>query len=160
MKRLNNKGITTIEIIICFILVVGITVSMYSVISSFNEKKITESYKEELTTYKNTLTKTIQDDLIKVGLKSVVKTSNAKVTCTLKDNTTRVLEIVNVNNKLLIKYDSIEYPLPDFGNDAAPVTITNSVISTDNNILKIYIEINHPDFGNKYSINIVDPINY
>jgi len=55
--KLNNKGITTIEILICFVLVVIITVSMYTIISTFNEKKIIEGYKEEITTYKNTLTR-------------------------------------------------------------------------------------------------------
>ena len=46
MKRLNNKGITTIEVIICFILVVTISTSMFSTISSFNQKRILEQYKE------------------------------------------------------------------------------------------------------------------
>ena len=53
MKRLNNKGITTIEVIICFILVVTISASMFTTISSFNQKRILEQYKEEIYTYKN-----------------------------------------------------------------------------------------------------------
>ena len=40
MRRLNNKGVTTIEILICFIIVVIITVSMYAVVSSYNQKRI------------------------------------------------------------------------------------------------------------------------
>ena len=43
MKKLNNKGITTVEVIICFVLVIVITSSMYSIITSFNEKRIVES---------------------------------------------------------------------------------------------------------------------
>ena len=39
MKKLNNKGITTVEVLICFVLVVIITVSIYATVSSFNEKK-------------------------------------------------------------------------------------------------------------------------
>ena len=42
MKKLNNKGITTIEVIICFILVVTITTSMFATVSSFNQKRIIE----------------------------------------------------------------------------------------------------------------------
>ena len=66
--RLNRKGITTIEILICFVIVVIITISMYSVVSAYNEKRLLENYKEQITSYKNILTKEIQDDLIKVGL--------------------------------------------------------------------------------------------
>ena len=68
MKKLNNKGITTVEVLICFVLVVIITVSIYATVSSFNEKKIIEGYKEQIYNYKNLLTQDIQDDFIKIGL--------------------------------------------------------------------------------------------
>ena len=71
MKRLNNKGITTLEVLLCFALVVIITVSMYTTISSYNDRRIIESYKEQIYSYKNILTKTIQDDFIKIGLTHV-----------------------------------------------------------------------------------------
>ena len=68
MKKLNNKGITTVEVLICFVLVVIITSSIYVTISSFNEKKTLEGYKEKIINYKNLLTKDIQDDFIKIGI--------------------------------------------------------------------------------------------
>lgn len=110
MKKLNNKGITTIEVLICFVLVVIITVSIYATVSSFNEKKILEGYKEEIYNYKNLLTQEIQDDFIKVGLTQAsyettyvkyvdeadgtesVKTVNT-VNCTLRDGSKRQLVI-------------------------------------------------------------------
>lgn len=70
MMKLNNKGITTIEVLLCFVLVVIITVSIYATVSSFNEKKILEGYKEEIYNYKNLLTKEIEDDFIKIGLRN------------------------------------------------------------------------------------------
>ena len=101
MKKLNNKGFTTVEVIICFVIIVIITISLYSSITSFNEKRILEGYKEQVYVYKNSLTKDIQDDLIKIGLTSVTKnieitsdkTTVYTVNCTLKDNTTRTLKI-------------------------------------------------------------------
>lgn len=139
--KLNNKGITTIEVLICFILVVIITTSMFVTISSFNEKKTIESYKEEVYDYKNILTKDIQDDFIKIGLtharyeKNVDANGAATYTvlCNLKDGTERKLEITQLlakssyhtegvdgaNDYFMIKYgkpdDMIEYPLPDLG---------------------------------------------
>ena len=107
MKKLNNKGITTIEVIICFVLVVTITVSMYATISYFNEKRLIENYKEQIYSYKDLLTKDIQDDFIKIGLthaeyKKELTTDGSNtaqnvtkhtVNCTLKDGSKRVLII-------------------------------------------------------------------
>ncbi len=112
MKRLNNKGITTIEVLLCFVLVVIITVSMYSTITSFNQKRLMEQYKEKIYTYKELLTKDIQDDLIQIGLthakynRIIVSSSNTSsypgvpigavvhtVDCDLKDGTTRQLRV-------------------------------------------------------------------
>ena len=39
MKKLNKKGMTTIEILVCFVLVAIITVSMYTTISAYNNKQ-------------------------------------------------------------------------------------------------------------------------
>ena len=65
IRKLNRKGLTTIEILICFVLIAVISVSMYSTVSSYNNKQYMEASKEKIATYKNLLTKEIQDDLIK-----------------------------------------------------------------------------------------------
>ena len=116
MKKLNNKGITTIEIIICFILIVAITMSMYGTISSFNEKRILEQEKEEIYSYKNLLTKDIQDDFIKIGIitatykKDVVNdaTTIHTVKCDLRDGTSRELVITQSFSKSEIHPEGIE----------------------------------------------------
>ena len=141
MKRLNNKGITTIEVLICFVIIVIITISMYSTISAFNEKRQIETKKERIYTYKNLLTKEIQDDFIKIGLTHAEYTRTAgyggmtvyTVNCTLKDGTSRQLVVEQLFGKssvhlggvegasdyFMIKYgppnDLIEYPIPELG---------------------------------------------
>lgn len=77
--KLNNKGMTTIEILLCFLLVVIITSVMYKTVSAFNELRIIEEYKSQIVTYKNTLTKTIQDDLIMEGLSEVKVTQSTYI---------------------------------------------------------------------------------
>jgi len=194
--KLNNKGITTIEILICFVLVVIITVSMYTIISTFNEKKIIEGYKEEITTYKNTLTKEIQDDFIKIGINKAnyekkMEDSTSfiehKLTCTMKDGSTRILKITqtlakseyhpgglsDVDDDFKIEYgksesDLIEYPIPDLGSfkneynhTVKDLSVNNVIIGiTDDNVLSVYIGFYHPDLGTRYAIDIVCPINY
>ena len=140
MIKLNNKGITTIEVLICFVIIVIVTVSMYSTISAFNERRLIETKKERIYTYKNLLTKQIQDDFIKIGLthaeykRSVTGNITVyTVDCVLKDGTTRKLQVEqllarssvhlrgveNADDYFMIKYgppaDLIEYPIPELG---------------------------------------------
>ena len=139
MKKLNNKGITTIEILLSFVIIVIITMSMYGTVSAFNEKRMIEEYKSQIFTYKNILTKEIQDDFIKVGLthaeyseKNVESRREYTLKCDLKDGTTRELQIIrqqgkssyhitgkNVSDYYMIRYgapgEMIDYPLPDLG---------------------------------------------
>ncbi len=140
MKRLNNKGMTIIEVLISFVLIMMITASMYSSVSSFNQKRMIEEYKEQILTYKNVLTKEIQDDFIKIGLAHanydrtitgdmITHTLN----CDLKDGTQRQLIVSQrlaystyhiagshtSDDYFMIQYgkptDLIEYDIPDLG---------------------------------------------
>ncbi len=70
--KLNNKGITTIEILISFVLLAIIVVSLYGSVESYKNKQNIESEKNQIMTYKNLLTKEIQDDLIMKGLIDVI----------------------------------------------------------------------------------------
>ena len=65
---MNNKGFTTVEVLVCFVIVSVVMMSLFSTISSFNEKKIQESYRARVYEYKNMVTNTIQEDFIKRGL--------------------------------------------------------------------------------------------
>ena len=141
MKRLNNKGITTIEVIISFVIVVIITASLYTTVSNYNQKRLLENYKSKIYTYKNTLTKEIQDDFIKIGLthatyknEHINSTVYHTVECDLRDGTKRKLRVTQrftestyhagnptVDDYFMIEYgneeagDLLEYPLPNLG---------------------------------------------
>ncbi len=105
IRKLNNKGMTAIEILITFVIVVIIVVSMYDGILGLKTRESVASYKLSLVTYKNLLTKEIQDDLIKIGLTSTSTESmkdasgNAigyRVRLTLRDGSIRILEVKQV----------------------------------------------------------------
>ena len=68
IKKLNNKGMSIIEILLCFILVTIITGSIYSTVNAFSNKKVEEQAKEKIYTYKNLLTRDIEDDIVTNGL--------------------------------------------------------------------------------------------
>lgn len=63
----NNKGLTAIEILVCFSIVVVIVMSMFKVVNNQRDKQLIESYKNSITTYKNSVTKTIEEDIRKNG---------------------------------------------------------------------------------------------
>lgn len=143
MKKLNNKGMTTIEILISFVLVALISSIIYGTVSNFNNKRQVEEAKLELNTYKNILTKDIQNDLIKIGITEVKvskTTSGFEDTYTadfiLKDNTKRKLVIKqqltddylannqtrNCDDKFSVEFGNPDiangmesYPIPDVG---------------------------------------------
>lgn len=164
MKRLNNKGITTIEVIVCFVLIVIITSSMYSTISSFNQKRLIEDYKSQIMTYKHLLTKEIQDDFIKVGLthakytKEVINdgaTTTYTLDCELRDGTNRRLKVTRtiaqstyhiegsttLDDNYMIEYgpsdDMIEYPIPKLGESKNKYNHTVQDLSINNILMEI-----------------------
>ena len=104
LKRLNNKGLTAVEILVCFVLMVILTVSMYGTVISYKNKQNIESDRDKIVAYKNLLTKEIQDDLIKKGLidaklaEEISSDGNNtdkyyKVEFTFRDGTKKTLEI-------------------------------------------------------------------
>ena len=221
--RLNNKGMTIIEVLICFVIISVVMMSLFSTVSAFNEKRIQESYRAKMYSFKNEWTSRIQEDFIKKGL-SFAKITRAiddggtkyTVDCTLKTGEKRQLVIyqrftltpsrLNGNPDKLDRF-YMEYgppgelyheELPDLGKTNWACTDTNGVnckvgnsdpgeekcngkqcysqdfqinniqirISNENeqtsndHVITIYIGFTHPNFGTKYSIDIVCPIDF
>ncbi len=71
MKKLNNKGMTSIEVLISFLIVTAIAISLFDTVTSYKTKQQIESYKNTVIEYKNSLTKLINDDIIKYKLATV-----------------------------------------------------------------------------------------
>ena len=99
MKKLNNKGFTIVEVLVCFILVSVVMMSLFSTISSFNEKRIQEAYRAKVYEYKNSLTNTIQSDFIKKGL-SYARVSKEPVKMTFNEGGTSIEKVVGIKHIL------------------------------------------------------------
>ena len=157
MKKINNKGITIIEVLVCFVLVVIISMSLFSTISAYNDKRIAENYKTKIYNYKNMLTKDMQDDFITIGLThakytrtvdNTKKSVKHQVDCNLSDGTKRVLIITqrftkssahpegnpSMDDEFTIKYgdpdkEVTNYELPDLGNSYVRTDASGKVIA-------------------------------
>ena len=168
MKRLNNKGMTAVELLVCFIIVSTIVVSMFNLIMNYRNREQIEEINNEVTTYINNLQKDIQDDLIKGHLVSVDNISddsyNATFSLDTPDAYQTSLNIDSTNG--VISYGSvgnvIDYKLPaipdlNLSSDSKIEYLTSSEI----NYLKITIVLTHPNFTNEeYSFIITCPVNY
>ena len=87
MKKLNNKGLTLVEILVSFSIAAIVVISMFNVVMNYQQEASMESVKSEIVSYKNTITKTIQTDIIKGNLRSVhldVSNQNDITTYTMK----------------------------------------------------------------------------
>ncbi len=143
MKKLNNKGMTIVEILVCFMIVAFITTALFSTVTVFNNKRNIESAKAELIQYRNQIDKLIEDDLIHKGLTNATvkvedidsadpkKGKKYTVNLFFRDGGTKNLIIYSqrageygsadsttctgYSDNFYITYAGIKYPLPDVG---------------------------------------------
>ncbi len=140
----NQKGFTTVEVLVCFIVVSVICMSLFSVVSDFNDMRIRESYRSRVYEFKNEITNMIQEDIVKRGLtyakiqdRTAMNTSadvgqTYVVEMTFRDGTEKKLIIHEryaktkyrttggtADDEFYIEYgpddDRIRYDLPDLG---------------------------------------------
>ena len=141
--KLNNKGFTIVEVLITFILVSIVSISLFSTISAFNEKRIVESQRAKVYEFKNSLVNRVQTDFIEKGLAyaSISREGGSntnsgvttKIRCLLKDGSERELNIhqrytrtnlrvdgnINYSDEFYIEYgppgDLIREEIPNLG---------------------------------------------
>ena len=130
--KLNNKGFTIVEILITFILVSIVSISLFTTISSFNERRIIESERAKVYEFKNSIVNRVQSDFIEKGLAfaSISRTGGSNtstgvttsIKCLLKDGSERILNIHQRYTKSNLRIDGnlnysddfyIEYGPPD-----------------------------------------------
>ena len=71
MKKLNEKGMSVIEVILTFALIMTIVASILALIMNYRNKMQTNLTYLDLSTYKNTITKEIQDDIMRLGIADI-----------------------------------------------------------------------------------------
>lgn len=79
--KLNNKGISIIEIVLTFSLVMLMVIGMLGIVFNYRDKASVSLKKLDLDTFKNTLTKDIQDDILEYGVQEIVDNTNENGVC-------------------------------------------------------------------------------
>ena len=178
MIKLNNKGITAVELIITFVILSLVVVGMFDVVLNYKDKEQKETIKSSVIDYENKLQKTIQDDLIKghlVGVELSDSNSTDKISVTFEMNNTKTNQTYNTN--LIINLttgdisygksgEEIVYSLPKFTGRGEELTINKDetyigLIGDDDAFIKVNISLNHSDFETgEFTFSITAPINY
>ncbi len=71
MRRINKKGLTSVELVITFSIVAVLSVVLFNSVIGFFNKNTIEAYKLDLFTYKDLLNRDIQKDIVEMGLEDV-----------------------------------------------------------------------------------------
>ena len=152
---MNKKAFTTVEMILTILLVVVIMATITSVTLVYRDKSEYEESVTEIENYKNTLTKIIYDDILYKSnpVTSILENGN---TYTLVRATNPItLEIINdpSNNKIGIKYDSVNYLVP--GCDKGLVSFEGVDLTNTNGIYNMNINFSSRKYEKILTIHFV-----
>ena len=152
---MNKKAFTTVEMILTILLVVVIMATITSVTLVYRDKSEYEESVSEIENYKNTLTKIIYDDILDETnpVTSIIENGN---TYTLVRATNPItLEIINdpSNNKIGIKYDSVNYLVP--GCDKGLVSFEGVDLTNTNGIYNMNINFSSHKYEKILTIHFV-----
>lgn len=123
LGKVNNKGMTIIELILCFAIVSVIVIALLNTVMNYKTKEQLEDTKKTIISYKNVITKVIQSDIIYndlAGVKVLESTGKASSDTTetwsveltfnkpfLDGSTVKLLQVVRGNTKNYIIYPDI-----------------------------------------------------
>ena len=152
---MNKKAFTTVEMILTILLVVVIMATITSVTLIYRDKSEYEENVTEIENYKNTLTKIIYDDILDETnpVTGIIENGN---TYTLVRATNPItLEIINdpSNNKIGIKYDSVNYLVP--GCDKGLVSFEGVDLTNTNGIYNMNINFSSRKYEKMLTIHFV-----
>ena len=156
---MNKKGFTTVELILTIVLVVIIMGTITSVTYTYRDRSEYEKLITEVTNYKNTLTKTIYDDLLNSSdpVKSITKVSDTSYKFITKNNQQIILNIINdsTNGRIGINYNGIDYLVPGSGDEL--VSFEGVVYHEDNlnNLYKLDIMFSHRQLEDYTIVHLV-----
>ncbi len=160
--KLNNKGMSIIEIVVTFALIMVMVIQMLTIIVNYRQKANLSLERLDLDTFKNNLTRDIQKDISTLGVSeintdgecSTITNLNSCINIVFKDGTQKAFgtskidsnNYDSIENKYLY-YDGLKYKLNDNLPNEIPVgrdpidfqnieVIDNNILSTTSALLE------------------------
>lgn len=164
---MNKKGFTVVEVVISFSILAVVLVSLFGFVVTYRDNIRNEEIRTELIDFKNTITKTIYDEIIRgnyVKIDYCIGKENCVIFTDIS-NRSHVLEMYEVettNNELkrglYIKYDGMNYFLPDSDlkdKNGYMCSFDSFLVESSNNIYSLRIPFKHVGLDEKYEISVV-----
>ena len=165
--RLNKKGITSVELLVCFIIISTIVVSMYNLILNYRNREQIEEINNEVISFSNTLQRDIQEDFIKGHLVNVanVSSNGYRATFTFANPSTYQTTLNIKPDDGIISYtkngNTTDYKIPSIADLMLSPDSKIEYFPATNGYVKITIILTHPNFEDEtYSFMINCPVNY
>ena len=83
--KLNNKGMSIVEIVLTFAIIMIITTGLLVIVVNYRNKVSVSSERLTMDTFKNNITQDIYDDIYKYGLKAVYEYNEITVPNTIEE---------------------------------------------------------------------------
>ena len=164
---LNKKGITSVELLVCFIIVSTIVVSMYNLILNYRNREQIEEVNNEVVSFSNNLQGVIQSDFVMGHLVSVSNVSEDGYSATFTfDTPNSYTTTIKIDpDRGVISYgrsgEVIDYEIPGIVDLMLSSDSKITYIPASNGYVKIDIVLTHPNFTDEtYSFMINCPVNY
>ena len=165
--QLNKKGITSVELLVCFIIVSTIVVSMYNLILNYRNREQIEEINNEVVSFANSLQEVIQSDFVMGHLVNVSNVSNDGYSATFTfDTPNSYTTTIKIDpDRGVISYgrsgEVIDYEIPGIVDLMLSSDSKITYIPASNGYVKIDIILTHPNFTDEtYSFMINCPVNY
>ena len=165
--NLNKKGITSVELLVCFIIISTIVVSMYNLILNYRNREQIEEINNEVISYSNNLQEIIQSDLVMGHLVNVTSVSDDGYSATFAfDNPNSYTTTLEIDpDRGVISYgksgEIIDYEIPSIADLMLSPESSIEYLPATNGYVKITIILTHPNFEDEtYSFMINCPVTY
>ena len=181
--RINQKGMTSIELLITFVILSLVVTGMFDVVLNYKDREIIESIRATVVEYDNSLQKLIQDDFIKGHLQNVtINTTNPNLlTATFqmeKDATTATTYVTTLQIDItngIISYgrsgEVVKYPIPKFDTSYGSNSTISLALDKDKTFIKTIGDTNkfvnitityiHQNFKDgELTFSITSPVNH
>ena len=129
MLKLNNKGMSIVEVVVTFSMIMIISVGLLTIVVNYRNKVSVSLERLKLDTFKNNVTQDIYNDILNLGVTeintsgecSTLTNLNRCINIVFQDGSERVLGTskVEANDKNSVSdkyvyYDGIKYKLKDY----------------------------------------------
>ena len=172
---MNNKGFTTIEVVLSFAMVVIILASMTGMVVNYRDRVSEEEIRTQMVDFKNTVTKVVYDDIVRGDYKRIEYCVDDPlcvnfVTSLNESFSLRVIinreDTLTTRKGIYVQYKDTNYMIPDsdlneyainVSDDNYLVNVNDFILEKDDNygFYRVKIPIMHIGLEENYTINLM-----